>query len=215
MPPSLDSKRRLDVEGTDDKFSVINLLTRHGVKWDGPDIRLPYVNPTGSVEKAVDALKAAPLSFERYGIVVDADTILEDRWAQIHDRLRQHGLDCPKQPNPSGTILTGLRPEWRLGIWLMPDNQNSGILEDFLAKLVPINDACWPYAQEATKIAQSKHGASLETKDLSKGSLYTWLAWQKKPGLPFGTALSAGMFNQDSQEALNFVRWFKRLFFED
>jgi hypothetical protein len=215
MPPHPQSKRRLDVEGTDDKFSIINLLVHHGVNWDGPDIRLPYVNAAGSVEKALDALKAAPLGFERYGIVVDADSALTDRWAQICDRLRQHNIACPKVPDPSGTIVTGLRPAWRLGIWLMPDNSNAGILEDFLAKLVPAGDPCWTYAQEATSTARDNHHAPLELKDTSKGSLYTWLAWQKKPGLPFGTALNAGMLAHDSPDALRFVAWFHRLFFQD
>jgi hypothetical protein len=215
MPPSKQSKRRMDVEGTDDMHSIIHLLARHGVNWDGPDVRLPYVNAAGSVEKALDALKAAPLSFERYGIVVDADLSLGDRWAQIHDRLRQHGIDCPKEPDPAGTIVKGLRPQWRIGIWLMPDNRKSGILEDFLASLVPLSDPCWAYAQVATNAARNEHKAPLELKDTSKGYLYTWLAWQKKPGLPFGTALNAGMFAHDCAEALSFSGWFNRLFLED
>jgi len=38
----------------------------------------------------------------------------------------------------------------RLGVWLMPDNQNPGKLEDFFALLVPPDDPCWGWSEEST-----------------------------------------------------------------
>ena len=38
------------------------------------------------------------------------------------------------------------------------------------------------------------------------------LAWQERPGLPYGSAIAARYFNHDSSAALAFVDWFKRVF---
>jgi hypothetical protein len=96
----------------------------------------------------------------------------------------------------------------------MPDNASSGSLEDFLARLVPPSDACWSYASEVVGEAR-RRGAPCKEKSHSKSRLHTWLAWQEKPGLPFGTALQAKIFVHDSEDARRFVSWFRRLFVED
>ncbi len=96
----------------------------------------------------------------------------------------------------------------------MPDNTVPGILENFLAKLVPSTSSCWSYAQMAVQQACDQYQAPLESKDIAKGEIFTWLAWQKEPGLPFGTAIKAAVFGHDSPEAQRFVDWFKRLFID-
>jgi hypothetical protein len=95
----------------------------------------------------------------------------------------------------------------------MPDNREPGILEDFLAKLVPEGDTCWLHAQQSTTRAREL-GAPLAGKDLSKGTIHAWLSWQEQPGLPFGQALTRRVLRHDSPDALDFVAWFRRLFVE-
>jgi len=99
----------------------------------------------------------------------------------------------------------------RAGRWLMPDNKNPGILEDFLATLVPDGDPCWTHAREATAEAR-RIGAPLLEQHSAKGHLYAWLAWQDPPGMPFGTALTAKCLSHESPVARDFVAWFKRVF---
>jgi hypothetical protein len=94
----------------------------------------------------------------------------------------------------------------------MPDNISSGALEHFLGRLV-LPGPIWTYAAEVTEEAR-KRGAPCLEKDHAKSWLYTWLAWQENPGLPFGTALKGGLFEADSEEARRFVAWFRRLFVE-
>jgi hypothetical protein len=108
--------------------------------------------------------------------------------------------------------MKGRGKQQRVGVWLMPDNREPGILEHFLAKLIPDGDGCWPHAEAATARAREL-GAPLAAKDAMKGILYTWLAWREEPGLPFGTALTARVLRHDSAEALAFVAWFNKLFF--
>ena len=213
MPPRPTSKLRLTVEGSDDKHSVIHLLKRHGVDWDADSPAVPYVEPAGSVDNVLASLEPGARTFARFGIVVDADTAPVQRWEQIRDRLLSLGIAAPKEVRPGGTIVPGLRSGNRIGVWIMPDNREPGILEDFLAKLVPAEDACWAHAGQSTDQARSL-GAPLAEKDRSKGILYAWLAWRDHPGLPFGTALTARVLGHDSADALQFAAWFRRLFFE-
>ncbi len=43
--------------------------------------------------------------------------------------------------------------------------------------------------------------------------MHTWLAWQNKPGRPFGTAITARYLDADVPEATAFVAWLEKLFF--
>jgi hypothetical protein len=93
----------------------------------------------------------------------------------------------------------------------MPDNQAAGSLEHFLSGLVPSNDSTYPHARTSTETALGL-GAPLRPVDLQKGTLYTWLAWQHPPGLPFGSAIKAHVFGHDSAASCLFVAWFNRTF---
>lgn len=41
--------------------------------------------------------------------------------------------------------------------------------------------------------------------DRSKAFIHTWLAWQKKPGIPMGQAITANVLNYDNAIAQNFI----------
>jgi hypothetical protein len=205
---------RLLVEGTDDQWSVINLMARHGIDWDAQAPPLPHVENSKGVHNVLGAIGVAVKTYERLGFIIDADIDRLNRWTQIRDRLRAHGASAPDHPDTNGTVIGGIKSSTsRIGVWLMPDNSNPGLLEHFLAQLVPSGDPCWQRAGEITSEARQL-GAPLAEKDEPKGVIYTWLAWQKEPGLPFGTALKAKVLSHDSVEALRFVAWFKRLFLQ-
>lgn len=99
----------------------------------------------------------------------------------------------------------------RVGVWLMPDNRSVGALEQFLETLVATDDKLLPLAVESTATAKMR-GADFPDSARSKAVLHAWLAWQTRPGVPYGTAIAARFFMDDSNTALAFVGWFKRLF---
>ena len=72
-------------------------------------------------------------------------------------------------------------------------------------------DALFPIAETSTAEAR-RHGAEFPEADHRKAVLHAWLAWQQSPGLPYGTAIKAGFFRDDSPAALAFVDWYRRLF---
>jgi len=213
MPPSRDSIYQLFVEGVDDDHSVRHLLMRHGYDWDDAQIVRPYVRRLGNDQEILTALPIALKAsrYQRIGIVMDTDASLSSRWAQLRDRAQETELVLPAQPEPEGTIVPGLWPESRVGFWLMPNNSTPGNLENFLSGLVPEADQTWSYAGEAVNEARDR-GA--RWRDRGKSTLHTWLAWQEEPGLPFGTALRAGFFRHDTEDAFRFIAWFRRLFID-
>lgn len=158
------------------------------------------------------SLTVSAKSYERLGIMVDANADIYRRWNQVKSELDKVDVALSDSPASGGVIIPGMQSDWRVGVWLMPDNQNRGQLEDFLCRLVPANDRCWAHACEATRRAKDL-GAAFPEKVLCKANIHTWLAWQDTPGLPFGMAVTARYFCVDSVEALAFSDWFKRLFF--
>jgi uncharacterized protein DUF3226 len=214
VPPLPESPYRLLVEGSDDLHTVKHLMARHRFEWDNESTVRPFVSEEGGIDGLLRAIPVALKgSYERIGFVLDANSDAAARWTQVRDRARRAGLDLPSSPEPGGTIVRGRRAESRIGIWLMPDNRSSGSVEDFLSKLVPPDHPIWRYAHEATAEARQR-GALCQEKDHVKSVLHTWLAWQEEPGLRFGTALKAGVFETESKDALQFVTWFHRLFVE-
>jgi hypothetical protein len=186
-------------------------MKRHGVDWDNSTDVLPYVHDCRGFDPLVKSIQVSVKSYKRLGIMLDANDDIDKRWKQVTNELSHINIKLPKSPKQNGTIVTGMYTDWKVGVWLMPDNQKKGELEDFLSLLVSSDDKCWPYADEVTKRAK-KIGASFPDKEFNKARIHTWLAWQEKPGLPFGTAITAKYFRVDSPEALKFVQWFKNLF---
>lgn len=149
------------------------------------------------------------------GVLIDADTDLESCWQAVRQRLIQAGYsDWPSQPDPEGTIASGptgtLLP--RVGVWLMPDNQTPGILEDFLRFLVPAaGQELLLHAEHAIETIPLEERRFSDLKR-SKALIHTWLAWQEEPGRPLGQAITARFLDSSAQEAERFANWLLRLF---
>lgn len=205
-----NAPHRLIVEGRDDQWSIIQLAAQHGWDWDNPGPHYPYVEDAKGDRPALEALPVAVRSYRRVGIVLDADIAPADRWQSLCDRLSGTGFPLPSHPDPMGTVAEATDGR-RLGIWLMPDNQSPGKLEDFLAILVPSNDPCWAWSLESTERAR-QFGAGFSEPDFIKARIHTWLAWQKEPGQPFGTAIHSATFAHHADAARQFVTWMERLF---
>lgn len=203
---------QLYVEGRDDLHAIAGLLARHGVHY--PDTSwCPRIVDSGGVDALLETIPVAMKgSTACVGFVLDADASVDDRWGRVRGRCVSEGVDLEAQPSEDGTVIEV--DGRRRGFWLMPDNESPGELEDFLRFLVPSDDAIWRLAQEATNQA-IEAGAPLGEGQATKGSLHAWLAWQERPGMPFGTAFSAGVFGEDGAIVNRFVEWLKRLFDAD
>ena len=133
-------ERVLLVEGQDDEH-VVRHLRRS-------DSQMPTfcIRTKGGVDDLLRGVRGEILAEERtaVGILVDANDDWEARWQAVTDRIRMANMEPPSSPDPGGTIIEGSP---RVGIWLMPDNESPGELEDFVAKMIPCDDAVWPLSQ--------------------------------------------------------------------
>ena len=93
----------------------------------------------------------------------------------------------------------------------MPDNQTSGILEDFLRFLVPSPNDLMNYA---VFCVESISDPLFRPTDRPKVIMHTWLAWQKNPGRPFGTAITSEFLDPNVSQVEVLVDWLRQLFSE-
>ena len=93
----------------------------------------------------------------------------------------------------------------------MPNNQTSGILEDFLRFLVPQPNILFDHAK-ASVAAIPEGERRFKQLDEPKAVIHTWLAWQEEPGRPFGTAITARFLDPNVPEVDVLAAWLKRLF---
>lgn len=207
--------KMLLVEGTDDEHVVKHICGNHGIP-------VLEIKPHGNVEYLIASIRAtidaAGDADDVVGILVDADQNLQNRWQAVRDQLTAAGYrELPDRPNRAGVIIAPpadtLLP--RAGVWIMPDNQNTGYLENFLRSMVPADQqALFQHAAVSVDgIPPSERRFS--PVDAPKALIHTWLAWQEDPGRPFGTAITAGFLNPNVAEAETFAAWLRNLFFAD
>jgi hypothetical protein len=221
-------KRILFVEGPDDQHTIWALCEHFQVAEtfavEVPDGKGKINLKARASEKGGDknVLKAADLNLiegssaiERLGIVLDADPD-KNQWERVIAILKRAGYEhLPKQPDAQGTILTqDFLPTF--GLWLMPDNQVRGVLEDFLALLVPDAETneVWAKAVKCSEEVLDEVTAEkrFAGKDVSKARMYAYLAWQKECGKPFGQAITAKYLQAGKPESAAFANWLQRLF---
>ena len=213
--PESRSRSRLHVEGTDDKHAILHLLIRHGVDYDQDPWppSFPSIRAIGGKDDLLEGVEAAVRlsNNQSIGFVLDANSSLRDRWKAVSSRLCRAGVDVPNVIPREGFIGESQPYRARVGVWLMPDNQREGALENFLRDLVEEKDPLLPYAEQSTKHAK-KLGAGFADNDGQKAVLHTWLAWQEESGRPYGTAIRARYFRDESPAAQAFVAWFRTVF---
>lgn len=198
----------LVVEGLDDKHVLWALLKHHEFQ-PGFDIK-----DEGGYEKLYRNLspRLKPGSdLERLGIVVDSDVNILARWESIKAVLERAGYDgVPDRPDSRGTVIEHeVLP--RVGVWIMPNNELPGMLEDYLALLVPAGDSLFERATQcvdAIPIGDRRFAEVHHTKAL----LHTWLAWQDDPGTPLGQAITKRYFAAEGRNVSEFLDWLTRLF---
>jgi hypothetical protein len=92
----------------------------------------------------------------------------------------------------------------------MPDNQESGMLEDFCRKM--IDPAQVAVIEECLAYARRNGCATFKAVHHSKALVHSYLALQDEPGRPLGQAITANSLRGESDSALKFVTWLRRLF---
>jgi hypothetical protein len=203
------------VEGKEDARVIPELMEANGVEWVVNKIPVVYIKDNDGYENLVDPdvisseLQASNLS--ALGIIIDADDNLSGRWESIRNASLESIPNIPRDLPEAGLIH--IAPNGvRFGIWIMPDNKISGMLETFLTYMIPENnEVVWQFAQEVTQDAKNR-GAVFKDTHVDKAEIYTWLAWQNPPGRQLHQAIMERILNPQHPEAQVFITWFKNLY---
>ena len=216
------------VEGHDDRHFVRHVWDKHHNGSSYPlffrGSKRPFsISDKGSSEQLLAAIPAEITESNRkaLGILVDAngDPIL--RWKKIACEIRKESeylqlepSEIPDHPKRTGTIINCAigagRREFRIGIWLMPDNESSGELEDFAAKMVPEDDPVWPSSREYIANIPEEN-RKFDSDKAPKAELFAWLATRKEPGR-MGAAIGADDLSLNNQSSKTFLKWLTALF---
>ena len=199
-----ETPKVLFVEGRDDEHVVRELWKRrHGSK---PSFAIQNKEGIGNLKDAISPGIKAP-GRKALGIVADADDDLGGCWDAISDRLGKVGVKLPEARPPDGIIVYG---QPRVGVWLMPDNQRPGELEDFVREMIPTNDPAWCLAKRYIR-GIPPEAIKFTTKKKSRAELYAWLATRKEPGR-IGWAIGRGDLQIYGSLCSAFLAWIERLF---
>ena len=234
---SLEHLPQLFVEGKTDKYVVLQLLKSHGLFAQDGDQRpadpervqlvvsvvKPNQESSGSKSELLEDLsqRARSPKSSAIGYIFDADDLaltnnewnLQRTWAAICDRLAKSPtlVTTPDQIPVDGFVGRHSKTRTPIGVWLMPDNQRDGSVEDFLRELIDEGDRIAPFAEVSTRSAKNDHGALFPEKDFRKAAMETWLAWQEEPGMTFGTAFQKNCLQKNRPLAERFVAWVRNL----
>lgn len=213
-------QQRLIVEGSD-AIALSAILLKKGLPppkgYKKPaKFKKEFVKVAGSVSQIQAALKEQldTPDVEHIGIIVDADEKgATARLTSLIDFIQKEtGADLSDVRLTSKGAVFQLPDERFIGIWIMPDNKNEGYLEHFIGSMIPNEDETWQFAQAKVKELTTQVFCKFTEIKTQKALVHTYLAWQKTPGFPMGTAISAGYFNIENPLVENFADWFKGTF---
>ena len=242
MPTTVDSlckqyKNVLLVEGQDDLHVVLQLYAKTYGTPLVPDVFC--IRNMGG-----DANLLAGMNYEIrnrnrgiVGVIVDADRADETdqagdgssrRWKMVADQLGAFGITDLQTGQAGGIIIPG-KPDGaprlpdigvppRIGVWVMPDNQASGELEDFINKMIPPGITARLLAKDyidrvLNEISPDDDKGRLQERKRLRGEIHAWLATRRQPR-HMGAAIEADYLNIDGELCRSFMAWLRRLFGE-
>ena len=197
------------VEGVDDKHVVRHLCDKLA-----PDLEF-CCSVYGGKTPLLDAI---PLVLKQgwrraIGVLMDANHDIDARWQAVRDRLHDATITLTSRPQPGGVFIPGdpsahLNPSF--GIWLMPDNQRTGELEDFVIQLLPVGDPVWPLAERFIDDIPQEQREFRPQKE-RRAKLHAWLATRQEP-MKMGAAIGTGALDATAPAAKALVAWLTALF---
>ena len=203
------------MEGGTDKRVIPYLIEAHDVAWESDGQPVVHIDDKGGLEQLLKRglleaeLRASGL--EALGVIVDANGDAGARWNEVRSRCASEFPNLPERI-PEGGLVTVHTDGQRFGVWIMPNNRFSGMLEDFLAGLIP-EDAQPLYRLAEESVSRAiECGAPFRPVHQAKAEIHTWLAWQDEPGKQLHQAVDHRVLDPAKSECRPFVAWFRSLF---
>jgi hypothetical protein len=228
------SKKILLVEGNDDRAFVKAFCKKLGITdVDVPEITIVTPKDRGSQRNGwTNLIDHLPTEIKRLrngdidklAIIIDADFAPDNNGGvtsrrdlitkKINTFLQEHnyGLyEISDQPNyQKGDIFKHLNGLPDIGLWIMPDHQNDGMIENFVEQMISTGTEQQALLAHADLSINNLPTKLFKDIHLSKARIYTWRAWQKEPGIRLPDALSENLLTIET--AANFSNWLASVF---
>ena len=152
---------------------------------------------------------------ERIGVVVDADRAMHGSgYAATLQRFTEALAQSDFRPNPaltSGLVFTHQDGLADLGLWIMPNNADEGMLEDWIKQCLHPGEAGL-YQHGEASIDAIPGGPKFQPWNRTKAEVATWLAWQKKPEHGLYNAVQPDLLNTDAPLFKELQMWLAHVF---
>ncbi len=199
--------KKLLVEGNDDQHVIWALCEKFSIVENFDII---------DCEGIENLLSQIPVRFKQsgvdtVGIIIDADINIESRWQTIKDTLKPIGFNIPDNLPLAGLIVNNNENK-TIGVWIMPNNQTVGMLEDFIAFLVPEKDCLMPIVDSVLNQIEETNSNKYSSTHKSKAKIHTWLSWQEDPGTPMGLAITKRYLTVNDTNCSMLINWILKLY---
>jgi hypothetical protein len=204
----------LITEGIHDKKLLIEIFKKNYLELPLNYLRiLPEKDEDGGDTWALNNFKAAFYSsdqFDSIGLILDINNKgVESRYKSFMSHGPDKSFKFPKAHKTTGTIIQSSESKQRIGLWLMPDNQNSGNIENFM--LCGLKQEIKQEVENCLDLLLKVNVAQFQPKYRSKAILSMFLAVQANPGEPPWTAFNMNYF-EECETMKQFIAWCKELF---
>lgn len=157
---------------------------------------------------------------QQVGIIADADYVsgggFQQRWNTLTGQLADNGYRIPANPPKlpyTGSLFQHNDGLPAIGLWLMPDHQNNGMLEDLIKQ--SISEKKQHQLLNTVHTCLKKLPFTLFSDyHQTKAIIYTWLAWQKRPGQTLDVVINGNLINWESPEIQGLIKWLTKVFEE-
>lgn len=199
--------KKLLVEGNDDQHVIWALCEKFTVTENFDVIDCEGI--TKLYEQLPVRFKQAQVN--TIGLIIDADSEIKDRWKSISALLSLQGFTIPQEIPIEGLILKN-NLGFKIGVWIMPNNNENGMLEDFISFLVPKEDKILPIVNDTLTNIENQGLNQYSLIHKSKATIHTWLSLQSDPGTPMGLGITKRYLTTDEETCLKLVNWLKELY---
>ena len=163
----------------------------------------------------LDELVDSTSSVEKLAAIVDADYDPKDNLAfektleNFQDTVSKHGFILLDE-NTHGLIFKRQDSDITFGLWIMPNNQEKGTIENFIKICIHSNEK--HLLNHAIDVVKKIPNKKFEEHNFSKAEVATLLAWQKKPALGLYCAVEDKLLDTEHALFQELERWLKQIF---
>ena len=211
------------VEGDDDKYFFNKICATFN---PSPNIKVAVPkdfngqNSKGGVLESLPPLlkQLADGSLSKLAVIVDAD--YEEQHGLGYQRtlqkittllIQQDFVLIQNTENHEPGLVFENGPELaNFGLWVMPNNQDSGMLEDFVKACIKTDELS--LFEHATQVVHAISEPKFKPHLYAKAEVATWLAWQKQPGHGLYCAVKDNLLNTDHALFQEMEQWLKKIF---